>query len=229
MSPWPSPHRQDLFRSFIDTGANIIYGHHSHVPQGWEEYNKGLIFYGLGNFCVDPERWSWHPNTLWSLAPEISFINKKIRFKLKTNIILDENKKLKILSSNNKQFKKHLLYLKICNKPLKNRKLLEGLWQEISLKFYESHFLYWLGFNDLVQTKFYNSLKKILRNSLNNLFFKKKKISIKKNKSLIHYHLFACNSHNDVISTALGLKCGEIKNLRNKVTKKLIDRWVIDK
>ena len=73
MLPWPSPQRQDAWRALIDAGADIVHGHHAHVPQGWEEYNGGLIFYGLGNFCVDPVKWAWHPNGLWSLAPELSF------------------------------------------------------------------------------------------------------------------------------------------------------------
>lgn len=34
----------------IDLGANIVIGHHTHVVQGIEGYNGGVIFYGLGNF-----------------------------------------------------------------------------------------------------------------------------------------------------------------------------------
>lgn len=34
----------------IDSGADIILGHHPHVLQGVERYKKGIIFYSLGNF-----------------------------------------------------------------------------------------------------------------------------------------------------------------------------------
>ncbi len=34
----------------IDAGANLVIGHHPHVPQGIESYGNGLIFYSLGNF-----------------------------------------------------------------------------------------------------------------------------------------------------------------------------------
>jgi poly-gamma-glutamate synthesis protein (capsule biosynthesis protein) len=34
----------------IDSGANVIIGHHPHVLRGIERYKKGLIFYSLGNF-----------------------------------------------------------------------------------------------------------------------------------------------------------------------------------
>ena len=40
-------------RLMIDNGADIIAGHHPHVLQPIEEYNKGVIFYSLGNFVFD--------------------------------------------------------------------------------------------------------------------------------------------------------------------------------
>ncbi|GJQ20642.1 MAG: capsular polysaccharide biosynthesis protein [Bacteroidia bacterium] len=38
-------------RALVDAGADIVVGHHPHVPQGIEWYGRGLIFYSLGN-CV---------------------------------------------------------------------------------------------------------------------------------------------------------------------------------
>jgi hypothetical protein len=225
--PWPSPARQDLFRSLVDAGADIIYGHHAHTPQGWEKYNNGIIFYGLGNFCVDPVKWSWHPNGTWSLAPEISYINKKIKFKLKTTVIRDYGNKISINNSNKKEFINHFSYLKLCNEPLLNRKLLEGLWQEASLKMYHDYYSSWLGFNSLKKIRYLKTFAlKLMRSVLSK---KTDIISFKTRRLLLHYHLFACNSHNDAISTALGLLSGELKNLRNKRTKKLISKWMISK
>lgn len=227
MLPWPSPNRQDLFRSFIDCGADIIYGHHTHIPQGWEKYNNGLIFYGLGNFCVDPINWSWHPNGIWSLAPEISYVNSKIKFKIKTTIIKDHGKKISVNDANKIEHKRNLSYLKKCNEPLKNRKLLEGLWQEASLQMYDSYYSSWLGYNSSKKLEY---LKNYTVELINYLIPKKKNnFSLnKKNKLLLHYHMFACESHKDAISTALGLLCGEINDLRSKKTKKLINKWMID-
>ena len=48
---YPSPSQVSLPRELIDFGATIIAGSHAHVVQSWEEYNGGLIFYGLGNAC----------------------------------------------------------------------------------------------------------------------------------------------------------------------------------
>jgi hypothetical protein len=47
---YPKMKQRQLAYNFIDAGANVIIGHHSHTLQGVEEYNNGLIFYSLGNF-----------------------------------------------------------------------------------------------------------------------------------------------------------------------------------
>lgn len=40
-------------RSLINAGADVVVGHHPHVPQGIEEYQGKLIFYSLGNFVFN--------------------------------------------------------------------------------------------------------------------------------------------------------------------------------
>ncbi len=49
----PSPSQARKARRFIDEGADVIIGHHPHVPQAVERYNKGVIVYSLGNFQFD--------------------------------------------------------------------------------------------------------------------------------------------------------------------------------
>ena len=46
----PNETQQELGRAAIDAGADIVYGHHSHILQPIEEYNGKMIFYSLGNF-----------------------------------------------------------------------------------------------------------------------------------------------------------------------------------
>jgi poly-gamma-glutamate capsule biosynthesis protein CapA/YwtB (metallophosphatase superfamily) len=50
--------RKEL-RSFIDFGADVVLGHHSHVPQGIEAYSGKLIFHSLGNFVFHQEQKEW--------------------------------------------------------------------------------------------------------------------------------------------------------------------------
>lgn len=41
-----------LFRSLVDAGADVVVGHHPHVPQGVEWHAGKPIFYSLGNFVM---------------------------------------------------------------------------------------------------------------------------------------------------------------------------------
>ncbi|MCP4650955.1 MAG: CapA family protein [PVC group bacterium] len=47
---YPFPEQREQAYEIIDTGADIIAGHHSHLIQGIERYKKGVIVYSLGNF-----------------------------------------------------------------------------------------------------------------------------------------------------------------------------------
>lgn len=49
----PSPRMQELYRFFIDAGADAVVNHHQHCYSGYEVYCGKPIFYGLGNFCFD--------------------------------------------------------------------------------------------------------------------------------------------------------------------------------
>lgn len=46
----PTAEQERLGKLAIDSGADIVYGHHPHVLQKIETYNDGIIFYSLGNF-----------------------------------------------------------------------------------------------------------------------------------------------------------------------------------
>jgi len=42
--------------AFVDAGAGLIIGHHTHCLQGYEVYKGAPIFYSLGNFLCSPYR-----------------------------------------------------------------------------------------------------------------------------------------------------------------------------
>lgn len=48
----------------IDAGADVIIGHHPHVPQGVEVYHGGIVLYSLGNFIFGFYRDDWMDNIL---------------------------------------------------------------------------------------------------------------------------------------------------------------------
>jgi len=49
----PSPEEIDLAHGLVDSGADLIIGHHPHVLRGIEAYGGGFIAYSLGNFVCD--------------------------------------------------------------------------------------------------------------------------------------------------------------------------------
>ena len=227
MLPWPSPSRQDFCRALIDAGADIVHGHHAHVPQGWEEYNGGWIFYGLGNFCVDPAKWKWHQNGLWSLTPELLYYSEKIQIGFKTSVIEDQGEKIFVRESTEIERSEHFSYLDVCNKYLSDRVLLEGLWQEASIRMYFHHYAEWLGFDSKKNWSFFRVVRRIL-GKLKRFVTKKAALEYEKREYLLRYHLFACVSHSEAISTALGVLGGELEDLRTPETKILVDKWMID-
>jgi len=53
--PYPDDNQKNTARIAIDSGADIVIGHHPHVCQGVEEYNGKFIFYSIGNFIFDKQ------------------------------------------------------------------------------------------------------------------------------------------------------------------------------
>ena len=49
----PTPRMMEVYRFFVDAGADAVVCHHQHCFSGYEIYNKKPIFYGLGNLCFD--------------------------------------------------------------------------------------------------------------------------------------------------------------------------------
>jgi poly-gamma-glutamate synthesis protein (capsule biosynthesis protein) len=230
MVPWPSPRRQATWRSLIDAGADVVHGHHAHVPQGWEEYNSGFIFYGLGNFCVDPQKWKWHPQGLWSLAPELELTKSSIKVKIETTVIEEFGESIRVREASDTERKKHMAYLEQCNRPLSDPILLEGLWQEVSVRMYNDHFAKWLGF---YSTSLFKTITHHLRLKLSHIKRRLLGRSVKLEQSasmgnlLLWHHLFVCDSHNDAIGTALGVLGGELEDRRNGVTAQLATEWMV--
>jgi poly-gamma-glutamate synthesis protein (capsule biosynthesis protein) len=52
-------------RACIDAGADLILGHHAHVPKAIEVYKGKAIFYSLSNFCMTKP----FPSPKWGEAP----------------------------------------------------------------------------------------------------------------------------------------------------------------
>lgn len=52
----PNEEQVELAHLAVDSGADLVLGHHPHVVQGFELYGNRLIAYSLGNFVFSPPR-----------------------------------------------------------------------------------------------------------------------------------------------------------------------------
>jgi poly-gamma-glutamate synthesis protein (capsule biosynthesis protein) len=68
----PLPEWRIMYKELCDCGVDVIIGHHPHIPQGFEKYNKSLIFYSLGNFYFDHYLFRNIGNVSYSVIFEIS-------------------------------------------------------------------------------------------------------------------------------------------------------------
>ncbi|GIW66594.1 MAG: hypothetical protein KatS3mg095_0492 [Candidatus Parcubacteria bacterium] len=67
--------QQKICKIAIDSGADLVIGHHPHVIQNIEKYKDKYIFYSLGNFIFDQ---SFSQETMIGGGVEVYIKNKKI-------------------------------------------------------------------------------------------------------------------------------------------------------
>jgi poly-gamma-glutamate synthesis protein (capsule biosynthesis protein) len=72
----PTQFQISISHSAIDSGANLVVGHHSHSVQPVEKYKSGWIAYSLGNFVFDQK---FSKETMTGLMLKISIENSKIK------------------------------------------------------------------------------------------------------------------------------------------------------
>ena len=71
----PSQRQINLAHQAVDSGTDLILGHHPHVIQPTEEYKGKLIIYSLGNFIFDQP---WSEETKRGLVGKFIFLDKKL-------------------------------------------------------------------------------------------------------------------------------------------------------
>ena len=81
--PLPLPEWRARYQELCDLGVDVVIGHHPHVPQGWEKYNKSLIFYSLGNFYFDWGKFKTKENMSYSVLLKLD--NEKVDYKIITH------------------------------------------------------------------------------------------------------------------------------------------------
>ena len=68
----PNKQQVAFAHAAIETGADLVIGHHPHWPQTWESYQGKPIIYSLGNLIFDQ---MWSSETSQGLAAKLSWKN----------------------------------------------------------------------------------------------------------------------------------------------------------
>ena len=77
----PSPYTRDRYRKFLELGADVVVGHHPHVPENYELFEDGkAIFYSLGNFIFDTDYQRVHLYTDLGVLLKLVFTEEEVDF-----------------------------------------------------------------------------------------------------------------------------------------------------
>ena len=77
----PSPYTRDRYLKFLELGADVVVGHHPHVPENYELFEDGkAIFYSLGNFIFDTDYQRVHLYTDLGVLLKLNFTEEAMTF-----------------------------------------------------------------------------------------------------------------------------------------------------
>lgn len=192
----PTPRMQNLYRFFVEMGANVIINHHQHCYSGYEKYKSGLIFYGIGNFCFDMEG---KRDLLWSRGYMVIIdIDKDIKFKLIPYTQCDSKIGVRLIEDT-EEFHNHITSLGAI---IQDSNLLQDEYK----KLVESKVLDYLYLYNLKQNRFCKRLNKLgllsdkMKNELLPVF-------LTKEKKLCLQSYFQCESHRELMLRILKYYC----------------------
>ncbi len=83
-NPFPSPKKRELYRLFVEFGADAVIAMHTHCPQGYEIYKDAPIIYSMGNFFFTPNPASPPPADdayYCGYMSEVEFSCGKVKFR----------------------------------------------------------------------------------------------------------------------------------------------------
>lgn len=76
----PMPYTRDRYLEYLNLGADIVVGHHPHVPMNYETVGDKVIFYSLGNFVFDTDYQRSQFNTEFGIIVKLHFTTEAFSF-----------------------------------------------------------------------------------------------------------------------------------------------------
>ena len=130
LMPLPSAQRRQRLQSLIDAGADLVIGHHPHVPQGWEQYAGRYIFYSLGDFYFDSTDGKRYAYRDWGFMVRVHLEERRIRT---LEVVPYERVDDKVVPlGRQKDAASHLLHLEQLSSILAGPEF-EGYWQQLAV------------------------------------------------------------------------------------------------
>ena len=80
-APMPLPYTRNRYLKYLELGADVVVGHHPHVPENYELFANGkAIFYSLGNYIFDTDYQRAHLYTDTGVLLKLIFTEEKLDF-----------------------------------------------------------------------------------------------------------------------------------------------------
>lgn len=183
----PSPRMQKLYRFFVDQGADMVIGHHTHCMSGYETYNNVPIYYGLGNFLFSGQ--SNYNDWYEGLLLEININEGKLDSLLHP---VQQNKKNLMLRMKSEEEKSEVFdRINYWNSCIVDEKKLKQEWDKFIEMRSESYLYEWSPLS-FVENRY-------IRSVLNKLGWK----MLNKRGIAIYLNLLLCEAHKDISAEIL--------------------------
>ena len=89
----PNPYTRDRYLSYLELGADVVVGHHPHVPENYELFDNKAVFYSLGNFIFDTDYQRAHLYTDTGVLLKLIFTPETMTFEaMGTRIVRGEER-----------------------------------------------------------------------------------------------------------------------------------------
>lgn len=192
----PSPRMQEVYRFFVDMGADAVVNHHQHCYSGYELYNGKPIIYGLGNFSFDERGMR---KDIWNKGYMVSLtFDKIISFNLIPYVQNDEQMGVQLMEG--KRVEEFEVRIKKLNAIIANPKRLNDAWKAMAEQRREEymHPLKPYQYPLLVKLAKYHLLpKKLIAKLLPEYLTEERRLFLKS--------YFQCEAHQDIMNRLLEL------------------------
>ena len=227
LMPLPSAQRRQQLRHLIDAGADLVIGHHPHVPQGWERYLGRYIFYSLGDFYFDSTDGRRYECRDWGFMVRVHLEERRIKM---LEIVPYERVQDKVVAlGSRRDAASRLAYLEQLSSILAGSEF-EGYWQQLAVNRLSAYRPFLRGTPAYSHMSFRGRLKELLRIShdmWNLLHFTKPLQNSLTDRSRLPFNrqalgtlnVIRCDSHRWAIETALAVLTGECEDLRSEKIK----------